>query len=106
MIIGVPSNDFGNQEPGSHEEIITFCKRNYGVSFPMTEKIVVKGKQQHPLYAFLTGATKPPQQVKWNFNKFLVGKDGTTVQYFPSQVKPNSGRLVDAIDQALALQVQ
>ena len=104
VVVGVPSNDFGNQEPGTNEEIITFCQKNYGVSFPMTEKMKVKGKDRTALYAFLTEGTDPAQQVKWNFNKFLVGRDGTSITYFPSQVAPKSGRLTDAIDQALAQQ--
>lgn len=99
VVMGVPANEFGGQEPGSNEEIAQFCSSKFDVSFPMYEKIVVKGAGQHPLYEYLTGQTS---QVSWNFNKFLVGKDGRVLQHFESKVEPMSDELRAAIDQALA----
>jgi glutathione peroxidase len=83
-ILGFPANDFGAQEPGTHGEIQEFCQRNYGVSFPMFEKISVKGDVTHPLYKFLKEATGSGE-VQWNFQKFLVGKDGQPVTWFNPQ---------------------
>ena len=98
-ILGFPSNDFGGQEPGSPEEIATFCKKNYGVTFPMFEKSVTKpGAQQSPVYKFLTAKQPEP---KWNFHKYLVGKDGQVIISFPSKVTPESKELHDAIEAAL-----
>lgn len=84
-ILGFPANNFGSQEPGSNSEIATFCERNYGVTFQMFEKISVKGKDQHPLYAWLK--EKTGHEPGWNFSKYLVKPDGT-VKYFHSSVKP------------------
>ncbi|MBX3101680.1 MAG: glutathione peroxidase [Bacteroidetes bacterium] len=83
-ILGFPANDFGAQEPGSPEEIQEFCQRNYGVSFPMFEKISVKGEAAHPLYQFLKDATKSGE-VQWNFQKYLVNKQGKPVAWFKPQ---------------------
>ncbi|MCC7301941.1 MAG: glutathione peroxidase [Bacteroidia bacterium] len=91
IILGFPSNDFGSQEPGSNSEIKEFCSKNYGVTFPMMEKIVVKGESCHPLYQWLTRKEKNgvlDAEVRWNFNKFLVSADGKTVRYFASKVRP------------------
>jgi glutathione peroxidase len=85
IILGFPANNFGGQEPGSNTEIATFCKKNYGVTFQMFEKISVKGNDQHPLYAWLKGKTG--QEPGWNFCKYLVKPDGT-VKFFKSSVKP------------------
>lgn len=100
IIIGCPCNQFGMQESGSAEEISTFCKKNYGVSFPMSEKIKVRGDGQHPVYQWLTqkklnGALDA--SVSWNFNKFLVDKEGRLQAYFPSKVTPMSEELLAAI---------
>lgn len=84
-ILGFPANNFGSQEPGSNEEIQTFCKKNYGVSFQMFEKISVKGTDQHPLYAWLK--EKTGQEPTWNFCKYIVKADGS-VKFFNSKVKP------------------
>jgi glutathione peroxidase len=98
VILGFPSNDFGAQEPGSAEQIQTFCKKNYGVTFPMFEKVATKGPEQAPVYKFLTQKQPEP---KWNFHKFLVGKDGQVRSSFPSKVAPESKELRDAIDAAI-----
>jgi glutathione peroxidase len=95
VILGFPSNEFGNQEPGTAEEIAEFCKRNFGVTFPMFAKSLVKpGPDQSPVYAFLTASGNVPS---WNFCKYLVGKDGTVKAFFSSNVTPGSKELRDAI---------
>lgn len=104
VILGFPSNDFLKQEPGSNEEIQSFCKLNYGVTFPMFEKISVKGKQQHPLYAYLTSKTTDPEfagKISWNFNKFLISRDGKIVARFGSRTSPDDKELVAAINSEL-----
>ncbi|MBN2683996.1 MAG: glutathione peroxidase [Pontiellaceae bacterium] len=104
IILGFPSNDFMNQEPGSNEEIASFCKLNYGVTFPMFEKISVKGKNQHPLYSFLTAKETNPEyagKISWNFNKFLISKSGEIVNRFGSQTKPSDNTLVAAIEKEI-----
>lgn len=96
MVIGVPCNQFGNQEPGVHDEIASFCKVNYGVSFLMTEKVDVKGKDQHPLYAWLTDKTingVKSSSVKWNFQKYLIDENGQLVDYYYSITKPLSKKI-------------
>ncbi|MBN2162645.1 MAG: glutathione peroxidase [Pontiellaceae bacterium] len=100
LILGFPSNDFLKQEPGSNEEIAAFCTKNYGVTFPMFEKIVVKGDGQHPLYAYLTSTQTNPEfegEISWNFNKFLISKDGKIVNRFDSRTKPDDKGLVQAL---------
>jgi glutathione peroxidase len=99
-VVGFPSNDFGGQEPGSNQEIKTFCSAKFGVTFPMFAKITVKGPSKHPLYAMLT-ETPPAGEVQWNFGKFLVGKDGHVIARYDSAVTPDSATLKDAIDKAL-----
>ena len=98
VVLGVPANNFGGQEPGSEQEIKTFCSRNYKVTFPMTSKVSVKGPDQTPLYRFLSQAAGEP---KWNFTKYLVGRDGKVVRKFDSAVTPESGELTSAIEGAL-----
>jgi glutathione peroxidase len=98
-VLGFPSNDFGAQEPGSEAEIQTFCSRNYGVTFPLFSKVATKGAAQSPIYAFLAAGTGAP---KWNFHKYLVGKDGEVIAAFPSSVDPGDAKLRAAIDAALA----
>jgi len=96
MIIGVPSNQFGKQEPGSAEQIQSFCEINYGVTFLITEKIDVKGANQHPLYAWLTKKElneKKNAAVKWNFQKYLVDEKGNLIDYFFSLTKPMSKKI-------------
>ncbi|QXP64518.1 glutathione peroxidase [Polaribacter sp. HaHaR_3_91] len=97
VIIGVPCNQFGKQEPGSSSEIETFCEVNYGVSFLITEKIDVKGKNQHPLYTWLTSKklnNKKSSTVKWNFQKYLVSPEGELVDYYFSITKPLSSKII------------
>lgn len=102
VVIGFPCNDFGGQEPGSMEEIQTFCKTKYDVSFPLMSKISVKGKDQHPLYAALTGKDGAfPGDVKWNFGKFLIGRDGKPLARFEPNVQPDSPEVTAAIEKAL-----
>src|SRR5215470_18747434 len=95
-ILGFPSNNFGGQEPGSDPEIADFCKKNYGVEFDMFSKIVVVGKDQSPLYRYLTTHPKFPGQVEWNFEKFLVGRNGEVIGRFKSEVEPLSKQMMGA----------
>ncbi len=101
VVLGVPSNDFGKQEPGTDAEIVEFCKTNYKVTFPMTSKVVVKGKEKAELYSALTAATPDKDgkitEVGWNFEKFLIGRDGKVVARFKSAVAPNAEELNKAI---------
>ncbi|MCW5964513.1 MAG: glutathione peroxidase [Bryobacterales bacterium] len=104
VVLGFPANNFGGQEPGSNEEIAQFCKRTYDVSFPMFSKVSVKGSDQTPLYQYLTSPDTNPKtagDVKWNFTKFLVGKDGKVLARFESGVKPDAPELIQAIEAAL-----
>jgi glutathione peroxidase len=101
VIVGVPANEFGKQEPGTDEEIKKFCSTKYKVTFPMLSKVVVKGEGQVPLYKTLVEATPTKdgkvEQIGWNFEKFLVGRDGKVVGRFKSAVEPNNADLVKAI---------
>ncbi len=97
VILGFPSNDFGGQEPGTEAEIKKFCELKYKTTFPMYSKVKITGSEPHPLYKEL----QKTAEVKWNFNKFLVARDGK-IQYFPSKVEPNSSELKQAIEGALA----
>lgn len=97
VIIGVPCNQFGGQEPGSADEIRTFCEKNYGVEFLITEKVDVKGENQHPLYQWLTQKSNNgvlDSKVNWNFNKYLVDENGNLLEHFKSGVKPLSDDIV------------
>lgn len=103
-VVGVPCNQFGGQEPGSAEEITTFCSTNYGVTFPMTEKVDVNGNERHPLYDILTSSADADGHtgdIRWNFEKFLVGKDGSVVGRFSPMVAPDDASLRAAIQKAL-----
>ncbi len=100
VVLGVPSNDFGSQEPGSDAQVAEFCERTYKVRFPMLSKAVVSGPQAAPLYRGLAGATG--EAPKWNFHKYLVGRDGRAVASYPSSVAPEDPRLVGAVEKALA----
>lgn len=96
MIIGVPSNQFGGQEPGSATEIQNFCKRNYGVTFLITEKTKVKGPDKHPLYEWLTNKNLngvSNSSVKWNFQKYVIGKNGEFIDFYYSLTKPMSSKI-------------
>jgi glutathione peroxidase len=103
VILGFPANNFGAQEPGTNEEIKTFCSRKYSVSFPMYAKISVKGEDQAPLYTYLTKDTGAgiAGDIKWNFTKFLVDRQGNVVQRFESAVTPDSPEVVSAIEKQL-----
>lgn len=100
VVLGFPSNDFGSQEPGTSEEIKTFCSSKYDVTFPLFEKGSVKsGKDQQPLYTALSGKESPfPGDVKWNFGKFLIGRDGKIVKRFDSRDEPDSEKVTTAIE--------
>ncbi len=100
-VLGFPCNDFGGQEPGSNEEILNFCTTNYGVKFELFDKVHAKGLEQHPLYAKLT-QTDPAGDVAWNFEKFLIDKQGNVVGRYKSGVGPNSPELTSAIKRELA----
>ena len=98
VILGFPCNQFGAQEPGEAAQIQTFCQKNYGVTFPLFQKLDVKGAGKAPVYQFLTAKFGEPA---WNFHKYLVGKDGQVLQAFPSKVAPESPELRSAIEAAL-----
>lgn len=101
-IVGVPCNDFGGQEPGSNDQIKTFCSTKYNVTFPLLDKVHVKGPEQHPLYAHLTGKeAKFPGDVKWNFGKFLIGADGQVLKRFEPATTPDAAEVIAAIEAAL-----
>jgi glutathione peroxidase len=100
-VLGFPSNDFGEQEPGTAQEIADFCRLTYDVTFPMFEKVVTKGQGQSPVYAFLEHSGHLPA---WNFAKYVITKDGQIAAFFPSDVTPDDSRLRAAIAKALAAQ--
>lgn len=104
VVLGFPANDFLGQEPGSNEQIKEFCSLNYAVSFPLFAKIHVKGREAHPLYRFLTDKRTNPRfagGITWNFNKFLIGRDGAVLDRFASKEEPGSERVRRAVEQAL-----
>ena len=102
VVLAFPCNDFGNQEPGTEKEIKEFCKESYDVSFPLMEKVHVKGAEQHPLYTALTGKEGAfPGDVAWNFGKFLIGKDGKPIARFEPKTTPDSAEVTTAIEAAL-----
>jgi glutathione peroxidase len=104
VIVGIPANNFGAQEPGTNEEIKTFCTRKYNVTFPMMAKVSVKGADQTPLYQFLTDKRKNPfigGEVQWNFTKFLFDRQGNSVARFEPEVTPDSPQVMTAIEKAL-----
>ena len=102
-VLGFPCNQFGAQEPGTNEQIKQFCSTKYQVTFPLFDKIEVNGPSRHPLYLALAGKDSPfPGDIKWNFSKFLIGRDGKILKRFESGTKPNSAELTQAIESALA----
>jgi len=102
-VLGFPCNQFGGQEPGTAEEIKQFCSSKYQVTFPLFEKIEVNGPKRHPLYLMLAGKeARFAGDIRWNFTKFLVGRDGKVLKRFESKVKPDSADIVQAIESALA----
>ena len=101
MIIAVPSNDFGGQEPGGASEIHATANHVYGITFPLAEKAVVRGASPHPFYKW-AASERPLDVPRWNFHKYLIGRDGHIVAAFPSAVEPNDPRLIAAIEKQLA----
>jgi glutathione peroxidase len=105
VIVGIPANNFGAQEPGSNQEIKTFCSSKYHVTFPMMAKVSVKGDDITPLYQFLTDKSAHPQtggEIQWNFTKFLIGPDGRVITRFEPDITPDSPQVTSAIEKALA----
>lgn len=105
VIVGIPANNFANQESGTEAEIKTFCNRKYHVTFPMMSKISVKGADQTPLYNYLTSSTTDPKfagDIKWNFTKFLIARDGTPAARFEPATTPDSPQVIAAIESELA----
>ncbi|KAA3628587.1 MAG: glutathione peroxidase [Proteobacteria bacterium] len=102
-VVGLPCNQFANQEPGSEAEIQQFCDMNYHVTFPMTAKVEVNGADRHPLYEFLAGQNAAfPGDITWNFEKFLIGKRGQVLQRFSPKVTPDAPEVAEAIEKELA----
>ena len=102
-VLGFPCNQFGAQEPGTDTEIKQFCTATYNVTFPMFDKLEVNGDNRHPLYVRLAGKDSPfPGDIRWNFTKFVIGRDGKIVNRFDSKVKPDSAEVTTAIETALA----
>ena len=101
VILGVPSNDFGQQEPGTSEDIASFCRINYGVSFPMTSKEVVTGDNAHPFYKWAREQKGFLASPKWNFHKYLVNRQGQLVDYFHSTTTPDDKKLIAAVERLL-----
>jgi len=104
VVVGFPANDFLGQEPGSNKEIAEFCSLKYHVTFPMFEKIVVTGGEMHPLYRYLTEKTTNPEfsgKISWNFNKFLIGRDGRILARFGSRTEPEDKDVIAAVEKAL-----
>ena len=106
VIVGIPANNFGGQEPGTNQEIKTFCSTKYNVTFPMMAKVSVKGDDITPLYQFLTDKSAHPQtggDIQWNFTKFLIGPDGRVVARFEPKVTPDDPQVTTAIEKELAV---
>jgi glutathione peroxidase len=101
-VLGFPCNDFGAQEPGSNEEIVQFCDRNYGVTFDLFDKVNARGGDKHPLYARLTSSVEPKGDVSWNFEKFIIAKNGEIIARFKSGTTPESSELTSIIERELA----
>lgn len=101
VVLGVPSNDFANQEPGSSDEIAQFCEINFGVDFPLTEKVHVKGGDAHPLFQWLAMEGGFISKPRWNFYKYVIGKDGKLVDWFASTTRPNAPKVEAALKKAL-----
>ena len=107
VVLGFPCNQFGAQEPGTAQEIAAFCKDNYKVTFPMFDKVEVNGKQAAPLYQYLTSEKAvpgDPGDIRWNFEKFLIGRDGQVIERFRTRVSPDAPQVVQSIEKALAAQ--
>ncbi|MFJ1269539.1 glutathione peroxidase [Legionella lytica] len=105
VILGVPSNDFGSQEPGAEEDIANFCQVNYGVSFPMAAKEVVSGKQAHPFFLWAKQKLGFGTAPKWNFHKYVINRKGELVDYFYSTTSPDAARVIKVVEKALKEEV-
>lgn len=103
VVLGVPSNDFGNQEPEEEAEIKRFCEVNFGVDFPLTNKVHVSGSKAHPFYQWAAGELGMLAKPRWNFHKYLIGPDGQLADWFSTPTSPTSGRVIKAIEAQLAL---
>jgi len=101
VVIGFPANNFGEQEPGTNEEIKKFCSTNYHVTFPMMSKVSVLGEDKHPLFAYLTEKSGQPGEIKWNFAKFLLDKQGKLIARFPPKLEPLSKEIVTEVETLL-----
>jgi glutathione peroxidase len=101
VVLGVPSNDFGGQEPGSAAEIKSFCEANFDVDFPLTEKVGVRGPGSHPLFAWLRAELGPDAAPRWNFHKYLIGPDGRALATWPSGVEPDAPAVRAAVERTL-----
>lgn len=101
VVLGVPSNDFGGQEPGSAQQIKEFCEVNFAIDFPLTDKTVVTGAKAHPLYRWIAAELGEGALPKWNFHKYLIAPDGTLAAVFPTPVKPTDPKVIAAIEAAL-----
>ena len=104
VVLGFPCNDFQGQEPGTEAEILSFCSVKYGVTFPLSAKIAVQGDKQHDLYRLLTDTATNPKfggKITWNFNKFLIGRDGTILARFDSRTEPQDEKLISVLEEAL-----
>mgnify|MGYP001162384597 FL=1 len=101
IVLGVPSNDFGSQEPGTADEISTFCEVNYGIDFPMTDKVQVKGDTAHPFYQWAASQVGFAGKPRWNFHKYLIGPDGRLIDWFSTPTKPTAARVIEAIEALL-----
>ena len=102
VVVGVPSNDFGGQEPGTAGEIASFCKLNYGVTFPLTDKVVVKGEGATPLYQWAVEKAGAAGRPRWNFHKYLFDRDGRFIDWYSSRTLPKGPKLTAAVKKALA----
>jgi len=103
VVVGIPSDDFFGQEPGTNEEIHSFCTATYGITFPLMAKVDVKGDGQVPLYRYLTKESPFPGKITWNFNKFLIGRNGQVVARFGSHITPDDAQVIAAVQTALAV---
>ena len=101
VMLGVPSNDFGNQEPGNNNDIKNFCEAKFGITFPMTEKVSVKGENAHPFYKWAKDNYGTPAIPKWNFHKIIIGKNGKIEDTFASITNPSSKKFIASLEKAL-----
>ena len=101
VMIGIPSNDFGNQEPGNNKEIKNFCEAKFGITFPMTEKVSVSGENAHPFYKWVKENHGKEAVPKWNFHKIIIGKDGKIADTFASIIRPTSKKFIKSVEDAL-----